>query len=253
LNKVGNILYANPSKKYCHCVDIPVMDYSEAWDLQKRLVNARKDRSLDRDIILILEHPPVFTLGRRGGLANLRVPESFLAEKSIQIIHVERGGDITYHGRGQLVVYPIMDLRLGRFKVVDFVELLEDVMIRTLSDWGINGVRNPRNRGVWVEENKIGSIGLAVQRDVSFHGLALNVNVSLEPFNWINTCGLKGVRITSMKQILNRENAMEDVRHAIRTHLQVVLGIKLEEVDLEDINRILSNGKNILANETIAL
>jgi len=229
------------------------MDYSEAWDLQKRFVNARKDRYLERDIILILEHPPVFTLGRRGGLANLIVSESFLAEKGIKIIHVERGGDITYHGRGQLVVYPIMDLRLGRFKVVDFVGLLEDVMIRTLSDWGINGVRNPKNRGVWVEENKIGSIGLAVQRDVSFHGLALNVNVSLEPFNWINTCGMKGVKITSMKQILGREIAMADIRHAISIHLREVLGIKLEEVDLVDINSILSKGKKILAKETISL
>jgi lipoate-protein ligase B len=229
------------------------MDYSEAWDLQKRLVNARKDRSLDRDIILILEHPPVFTLGRRGGLANLRVSESFLAEKGIKIIHVERGGNITYHGRGQLVVYPIMDLRLGRFKVVDFVGLLENVMIRTLSDWGIKGVRNPKNRGVWVEENKIGSIGLAVQRDVSFHGLALNVNVSLEPFNWINTCGMKGVKITSMKQILAREIAMADIRHAISIHLREVLGIQLEEVDLVDINSILSKGKKILAKETISL
>lgn len=224
------------------------MDYSEAWDLQKRLVKARKDRYLERDIILILEHPPVFTLGRRGGLANLIVSESFLAEQGIKIIHVERGGDITYHGQGQLVVYPIMDLRLGRLKVVDFVGLLEDVMIRTLSDWGINGVRNSRNRGVWVEENKIGSIGLAVQRDVSFHGLALNVNVSLEPFNWINTCGLKGVKITSMKQILGKEIAMEDIRYAISIHLQEVLNIKLEEVDLVHINRILSNGEETLAN-----
>ena len=229
------------------------MEYREAWDLQSRLVSARKDRHLDRDIILILEHPPVFTLGRRGGLANLIVSESFLAEQGIKIIHVERGGDITYHGRGQLVVYPIMDLRLGRFKVVDFVGLLEDVMIRTLSDWGINGVRNPKNRGVWVEENKIGSIGIAVRRDVSFHGLALNVNVSLEPFNWINTCGLKGVKITSMRQILDREIAMEDIRHAISLHLQEVLGIKLEEVDLVDVNRILSNGEKTRAEGTISL
>lgn len=229
------------------------MEYREAWDLQSRLVSARKDRHLDRDILLILEHPPVFTLGRRGGLANLIVSESFLAEQGIKIIHVERGGDITYHGRGQLVVYPIMDLRLGRFKVVDFVGLLEDVMIRTLSDWGINGVRNPKNRGVWVEENKIGSIGLAVQRDVSFHGLALNVNVSLEPFNWINTCGMKGVKITSMKQILGREIAMADIRHAISIHLREVLGIKLEEVDLVDVNRILSNGEKTLAEGTISL
>ena len=229
------------------------MEYSEAWDLQKRLVNARKDRYLDKDIILILEHPPVFTLGRRGGLANLMVSESFLAQQGVKIIHVERGGDITYHGRGQLVVYPIIDLRLGRFKVVDFVGLLEDVMIRTLSDWGINGVRNPRNRGVWVEENKIGSIGLAVQRDVSFHGLALNVNVSLEPFNWINTCGLKGVKITSIKQILGKEIAMEDIRHVISIHLQEVLNIKLEALDLVDINRILSNGKNTLVKKTVSL
>ena len=133
-----------------------------------------------------------------------------------------------------------MDLKLGRFKVVDFVGLLEEVMIRTLSNWGINGVRNPINRGVWVEENKIGSIGIAVRRDVSFHGIALNVNVSLEPFDWINTCGLKGVRITSMKQFLGREITMKDIRHAISLHIREVLGIKLEELELADVNRILS-------------
>ena len=147
--------------------------YQEAWDLQLRLVEARQRGGLAHDTVLLLEHPPVFTLGKRGGRESLLVPEETLARHGIPILQVERGGNITYHGPGQLVVYPIVHLPGVGIGVVDMVDRLEEVMIRTCGDSGVAAGRNALNRGAWVGMNKIGSIGLAVRRGVSFHGLAL--------------------------------------------------------------------------------
>jgi lipoate-protein ligase B len=220
-------------------MDVPVLEYNAALDLQHRLVAARIDGTIDRDIILLLEHTPVFTLGRRGGLDNLKVSEAFLGMREISLVQVERGGDITYHGPGQLVVYPIVDLRAGKYRIVQFVDRLEEIMIRTLSDWGILADRNPINRGVWVGSAKIGSLGIALRRSVSFHGFALNVNISLEPFGWINPCGLEGIRITSMQQELNRKVVIEDVRRVIGFNFQEVFGVKTVGISLDEIHGLL--------------
>jgi len=227
------------------------MDYQEALDLQRALVDAKITARLSRDILMLLEHPPVFTLGRRGGHDHLLVAKVFLKSRGIQVIHVERGGDITYHGPGQLVCYPIVDLRKGGWKVVDFVGALEDVMIRTVADWGIRAGRNPMNRGVWVGMSKIGSLGIAVRRGVSFHGFALNVNTWLEPFGWIHPCGLEGVHMTSMKRLLGKEIAMEDVRCAIGLHIQERFGVDMDQVSLEDIHLLGGTESRALAREII--
>ncbi len=216
-------------------LDLGLMDYSKARDLQLQLVGARTDRTLETDAILFLEHLPVFTLGRRGNLDNLKVPKSFLESQGIPIIHVERGGDITYHGPGQLLVYPIVDLKASGWRIVDFVEALEEVMICTLRDWGIKAERNPINRGAWIGMSKIGSIGIAVRHAISFHGLALNVNTGLKPFSWVHPCGLKGVCVTSMKEILGKEIPMDDVRRATATHIQKIFGVQLTPKTLDDI------------------
>jgi lipoate-protein ligase B len=218
------------SRKKWLLLDVGLLDYQEARALQLRLVDARKDKALKNDVVLFLEHPPVFTLGRRGGLANLKVTEAFLAERAIPVVHVERGGDITYHGPGQLVVYPIVHLRDMDLGILPFVEGLEEIMIRTVADWSIKAERNPLNRGAWVGSSKIGSIGIAVRHSVSFHGLALNVNTVLDPFTWVNPCGLQGIMITSMKAQLGREIPMEAVRKAAQHHMEKVFGIKLESV-----------------------
>jgi lipoate-protein ligase B len=207
-------------------VDLSLLEYRKAWDLQTRLLEVRVDGLLDKDLILCLEHPPVFTLGRRGGLENLKVPQTFLDSQGIEVIHVERGGDITYHGPGQLVLYPIVDL--------------EEIMIRILSDWGLQGQRNSLNRGVWIGRAKIGSIGIAVRRGVSFHGLALNVNTGLEPFGWVNPCGLTGVMVTSMKKILGKEIPMDEVRRQARIHVEQVLGMQLIPIGLDETLNIIN-------------
>jgi lipoate-protein ligase B len=223
-----------------YLVDLPLTPYGAAWKLQIRLVDARTARVLDRDAILFVEHLPVFTLGRRGGLDNLRVSKTILDSQGIEVVPVERGGDITYHGPGQLVVYPIMDLRDARWRVVDFVHALEEIMIRTAADWGIRAERNSLNRGAWVGMSKIGSIGIAVRHSISFHGFALNVNTDLDPFGWINPCGLNGVALTSMKKVLEKEIAMEDVKKAARHHMENILGMNLVTLTLNDLEDLLN-------------
>jgi len=216
-------------------VELPATEYTKAWDLQNNLVGARKDGVIDKDIVLLLEHPPVFTLGRRGGLKNLTVSEDSLKKAGIPVIHVERGGDITFHGPGQVVMYPIIDLRAARLGVIDYVGLLEEVMIRTASDWGIGAERNPLNRGVWVGNNKLGSIGIAIRHGISFHGMAFNVNLSLKPFGWINPCGLQNIGITSMERELSRKVSMDKVREDIKRHVEAVFSIELVMTDLTQI------------------
>lgn len=221
------------------CIDIPLMDYKEALDLQRSLVDTKTSEIMGRDLILFLEHPPVFTLGRRGGRDHLLVDDATLRMRGVEVFHAERGGDITYHGPGQLVVYPVVDLKKRGFKVLEFVETLEEIMIRVAADWGIKARRNPKNRGVWIGNKKIGSIGIAIRHGVSFHGIALNVNTSMDPFSWINPCGLRGVEMTSMQQALGREIVMEEVRNATKLHIREIFGVELEQADVNDIYKIL--------------
>ena len=225
----------------CHAVDLGMMDYNEAWKLQSAIVSARVDGIIDTDIILFLEHPTVFTLGRRGGLDHLLVSEEFLKTSGIPIVHVERGGNITFHGPGQLVAYPIVNLNARRIGVVDFVEALEDVMLATVRTWGIAAERNPANRGIWVGNNKMGSIGLAIRKGISFHGLALNVNVDLTPFSWIQPCGLQGVCMTSMKQELDRELSMAEVCAAVKKKFESVLNLNFSTISYSHLQHQLQN------------
>ncbi len=213
--------------------------YRTVWHLQQEMVAARHDGRLDSDVLLLLEHPPVFTLGRRGGLDNLTVPESFLRQKQIEVVHIERGGDITYHGPGQLVGYPIIDLRRRRLSVVAYVGKLEEVMIRTAADFGVNAQVDDRNRGAWVGDRKLGSIGIAVRRGISFHGFALNVNTDLTPFGWVNPCGLQGVGITSLAEEKGRILPMAEVRLAACKNFEETLHFQLETVSMADVEQRL--------------
>jgi len=219
----------------CLYADLPPVEYGEALELQYRLLAARKEKRIRTDVVLCLEHPPVFTLGRRGGLENLVVSEAFLEKSGIPVIRAERGGNITFHGPGQLVGYPIINLREARLKVVDYVENLEEVMIRTAGDFGVHAERNPVNRGVWVGNSKLGSLGVAVRRGISFHGFAFNVNLSLEPFGWINPCGLQGVSVTTVERELSREISVAEVRRAVRRHFAAVFMVELEMTGLPEL------------------
>ena len=217
------------------CLELDRIGYGDAHELQLDLVDARKRGALRRDILLVLEHPPVFTLGRRGGLENLLVSRTFLSESGIDVVQAERGGNITYHGPGQLVAYPICDLQSLHLSVTDFVYRLEEIMIRTCGDWGIRGSRNPLNRGAWVGNNKLGSVGIAVRKGISYHGLALNAVTSLEPYGWINPCGLQHVGVTSMQMETDRTVEMEEVRRSFKRYFSEVFDISLEPVTAESL------------------
>ena len=231
----------NSQPELCYAVDLGLKDYNEVWKLQSDIVSARVNGIIDTDIILFLEHPTVFTLGRRGGLDHLLVSEEFLKTSGIPIVHVERGGVITFHGPGQLVAYPIVNLKARSIGVVDFVEALEDVMLGTVRTWGIAAERNPANRGIWVGNNKMGSIGLAIRKGISFHGMALNVNVDLTPFSYIQPCGLQGVCMTSMQQELGNELSMNEVSATVKKQFEAVLDLQLTAASFSHLQQQLQN------------
>jgi len=219
---------------------MPLTDYHPVWHLQKRLVAARKDKTIDADTVLILEHPAVFTFGRRGGDENLTVSQTFLKETGIELIQVERGGSITFHGPGQVVVYLIMNLQAAGLSVTDYVTRLEEMMLRTAADWGIAARRHSLNRGIWVDSKKMGSVGIAVRRGITFHGLALNVNLSLDPFSWIHPCGLKGIQVTSLAKESKQTVSIGKVRTSLKHHIESVFGVRLESIALPALQRRLS-------------
>lgn len=225
-------------------VDLPLTEYEDALALQREIVAARKERRLDRDVVLLLEHPPVFTLGRNGGRENLTITEAFLSERSIRVVQIERGGNITYHGPGQLVAYPVLNLTALRLPVKDYVTGLERVMAAVANDQGIPALGDEKNRGIWVDGRKLGSIGITVTQGISFHGLALNVNTDLEPFTWINPCGLQDVRMTSMEAELGREIDMEAVRKAMARHLTGMLGREGIPATIEDLRKRMGSTPN---------
>jgi len=215
--------------------------YSRVWDLQLRIVE-RKVRTSFPDVLILLEHPPVITLGRRGRGENIRVPERVLSGHSVSVYRVERGGDVTYHGPGQMVGYPVVSLQPLRIGVVDFVNRLEELMILILADFGIQGKRDPSRRGVWVGEDKIGSVGVAVRRWITYHGFALNYDPIGEHLNFIVPCGLAGVTMTSIRRQTGVSPDPVYLRTRAAHHFTRVFGIELVPVDLEGIEKKLQDG-----------
>jgi lipoyl(octanoyl) transferase len=209
------------------------MDYHKAYEIQLALVEKRKTGALESDVFLLTEHPAVFTLGRRGGREHLIVSDDFLKKKKVAVVHVERGGDITFHGRGQVVVYPIMHLRSGDLSISDYINRLEEVMLRLSADFGVLANRDERNHGIWVGDCKLGSVGIAVRHGITFHGLALNVNTALEAFGWIHPCGLTDVQMTSLARELKEELPMDTVKTLLRDHLGMVFQREITTVPLQ--------------------
>lgn len=226
--------------KTCLCLALPLMEYRTALELQRNLVGARQTNVLENDLVLLLEHPSVFTLGQSGDIKNLKVSKTFLERMNIPVVQVERGGDITFHGPGQLVIYPIINLTGARLKVLDYVEGLEEIMLRTVSDWGMRAERNSANRGIWAAGKKLGSVGISVKRGVSFHGFALNVNLSMKPFQWINPCGLQNIGVTSMEKELSQKISMSQVRKVVTHHFESVFGFDLARIDDTTLNHLLN-------------
>jgi lipoyl(octanoyl) transferase len=196
----------------CEIRELGRMGYREAFDLQRRLVEERK-AGLIPDQLLLVEHPHVITLGRNGHMANLLAGEDVLRRAGVQFEHTDRGGDITYHGPGQIVGYPIFDLREWKRDVVAYVRAIEQALIDALSEFGISAGRVDKCTGVWVDGKKIAAIGVHIGRWVTSHGFALNHSTDLSFFQYIVPCGLTKP-VTSM-EALGVKNSRQDVEAAI--------------------------------------
>jgi len=196
--------------------------YGTALQLQSTLLEMRKSQRIE-NTLLLLEHPPVITLGRNARLANVLAPPEFLAQRGVELFDIDRGGDVTFHGPGQLVAYPIVDLRSFDPKVgaVEYVRRLEEVLIRTCGDYGIGAQRIQGLTGVWTyalrnkPEAKIAAIGVHISRSVTTHGFALNVSTDLDAFSLIVPCGITDRQVTSMERELQKPLALEDVATSV--------------------------------------
>jgi len=210
-------------------LDLGVIEYRRAWDLQQRIASERAEGSVG-DTVLLLEHPPVYTLGRRASSTNVLLDEAGLTSAGIDVVAVDRGGDVTYHGPGQLVVYPLVRLA-GQRHVVDFVRALEEVALVALASLGIRGERRDGLTGVWIGREKIVAIGVRVAAGgVTTHGLALNVDPDLTHFAGIVPCGLATEGVTSLAK-LGHAADMDAVRGAIRVALATVLDADVVDGD----------------------
>ena len=212
--------------------------YADAWALQKALIGARQREEL-ADGLILLEHEPVFTIGRSARADHLLVPREFLTGKGFEVYDIERGGSVTYHGPGQLVGYPILDLRAYNEDVVKYVRSLEETILRTLQDFGLAAQRLRGFPGVWAGHEKIAAVGVAVKRKVTTHGFALNVGPDLAPFDYINPCGI-GRPVTSMARLLGRPLPVDEVRLAYARRFAEVFDLTLGAVAREDLLRAAS-------------
>jgi lipoyl(octanoyl) transferase len=196
--------------------------YSEGLELQRQLVEARHEGRIGNTLVL-LEHPPVLTLGRNASRANILASDEFLAYRGVEVHDINRGGDVTYHGPGQLVGYPIFDLHsfTPRLGAVAFVRQMEEVLIRTCGDFAVPATRVSGRTGVWtlpggsIQEKKIAAIGVHIARGITSHGFALNVNPDLRDFELIVPCGISDRAVTSLEQEADPPPGMEAVRHAV--------------------------------------
>ena len=220
--------------KTCYIVDGGLIGYAEAWELQKRLVVARKAGVID-DVLLLCEHPHVITLGRNGKRDHLLASEQVLRQKGVEFHSTDRGGDITYHGPGQLVGYPILNLGAIRKDVVWYVRMLEEAMIRATVTFGIAAARVAGKTGIWVQgrhamEEKLGAIGVHISRWVTSHGFAYNVSTDLRYFDLIIPCGIAGRKATSLEKILGRAVDCKDVVQPLVRAVGEVFGLEMREI-----------------------
>lgn len=209
-------------------LDQGLTPYAEAWALQKTLVAARQREAIT-DGLIVLEHEPVFTIGRSTKAEHLLFPRDTLLRQGFGVYDIERGGSITYHGPRQLVGYPILDLRAYNEDIVGYMRSLEETIIRTLADFGIAAERVRAFPGAWVGGEKIAAVGVAVKRKVTMHGFALNVDPDLSHFALINPCGL-GRPVTSMARVLGRPVPMAEVRAAYARRFAEVYALNLEPI-----------------------
>jgi lipoyl(octanoyl) transferase len=222
----------------CSIFDLGLIAYAAAWELQKRVVAARKAGAIE-DILLFCEHPHVITQGRSGNRAHLLAGENVLRQKGVEYFETTRGGDITYHGPGQIVGYPILNLGAIRRDVVWYVRSLEEAMIRATAELGINASRVPGKTGIWVgeasTEEKLAAIGVHISRWVTSHGFAYNVATDLRYFELIVPCGIADRKATSLEKLLARNVALGEIKPRLAKHLGEVFGLTIRTARREEL------------------
>lgn len=201
------------SRIFNYC-DLGLIDYKQAWDLQKEIFNRRHRDEID-DTFFLLEHPHTYTLGKVAERKNLISSEEQLKELGVTVYDIDRGGDITYHGPGQIVGYPIIKLSDWKEDTHQYLRGLEEVIIQTCREYGLETERNSKYTGVWVGERKIAAIGIKVSRWITMHGFAFNVNTDLSFFGGIIPCGIKDKDVTSLQRELGREINIDEVKNKL--------------------------------------
>jgi lipoyl(octanoyl) transferase len=211
----------------CQVIQSGLVAYNEALQLQKETVALRRASTIP-DTLLLLEHPPVITLGRNAKKENLLLSMEQLKAHGVQVFETDRGGDVTYHGPGQIVGYPILDLTQHRRDLSWYMRSLEEVFIRVAQDFGINAGRSPGAPGVWVRNDKLVAMGVHVARWITSHGFAFNVNTDLSHYQWIVPCGLPGKGVTSLEKLLGRTVDMELAVERVIARFGEVFGLEMQ-------------------------
>lgn len=215
-------------------LDLGRKDYRTTWELQRR-IHERRVKNEIADTLIFVEHPPVVTLGKSGKEKNIVVSERLLAERGIELFRVERGGDVTFHGPGQLVGYPVFNIRTGLVGVRKFIRKIETAVVACLDEFRLRAFQKDKLVGVWTETGKICSIGIAVKQWVSFHGFALNVNNDLTQFDIIVPCGIPGIKMTSMAAALGKDQTMARVKETLAGDFAEVFEKRTVPVCLADV------------------
>jgi len=217
----------------CYTIDLGLIEYAEAYLLQKRIAAARKAGAVE-DVLLFCEHPHVITQGRNGKREHLLASEHVLRQKGVEFFESSRGGDVTYHGPGQVVGYPILNLGAIRRDVVWYVRMLEEVMIRASAEFGVIAQREPGKTGIWAcvperPAEKLGAIGVHISRWVTSHGFAYNVSTDLRYFDLIVPCGIANRKATSLEKLLGRNPERKEVIRQLARHFGEVFGLRMKD------------------------
>ena len=227
------MLISNPG--LCRAYNLGLVEYEKALQLQNNLVSARLAGEIP-DVILFLQHPSVLTIGVSGSEENIIASRDLLTSEGMPVFHIDRGGGITYHGPGQLVGYPIFDLKTKGEGLHEYVRHLEEVIIRTLNAFSITSYHDSQYPGVWVGQDKICALGIRVTRWVTKHGFALNVNTDLRHFTYITPCGITDRQVTSMSRLLGHDITLEDVTSCVLEQCSQVFGVNIRQESIDELN-----------------
>jgi lipoyl(octanoyl) transferase len=220
--------------------DLGLMQYVPAFSIQQEALQARMQGRLP-PTVLLQETPPTFTIGRSGSRENVLASPEELKARGIEVIEVDRGGDVTYHGPGQLIASPLFYLGDLDVNANQYMHRLEDVLAYALAAFGLTARRHAAYPGAWIGQEKIGAVGIGVRHGYTFHGISLNVNLDLLPFGWINPCGVARMPVTSMQAALGHPVEMQKVRAVLRTALEAVFGVQLRPRTVVELQTAIQN------------